>query len=92
MALDVCPLYGNLQSEGEILCFWGSVSQSVVQGIGETLWQRLEMEGTEMTAFGKVFPIFVEQAQNILSHSAEVIQSDKPVTEGRSFFSLSAFL
>lgn len=81
MPLDIRELYTGLKSEGIIFCFCGSVSQSVVEGIGETLWQRLEMEGTEVGTIGRVFPIFVEQMQNIVSHSAEKIVSDKEGVE-----------
>jgi hypothetical protein len=77
VSLDIRELYTGLKKEGIIFCFCGSVSQSVVEGIGETLWQRLEMEGTEVGTIGRVFPIFVEQMQNIVSHSAEKIASEK---------------
>lgn len=81
MSLDIRELYTGLKKEGIIFCFCGSVSQSVVEGIGETLWHRLEMEGTEVGTIGRVFPIFVEQMQNIVSHSAEKIVSDKEGVE-----------
>jgi hypothetical protein len=81
VSLDIRELYASLKNEGIIFCFCGSVSQSVVEGIGETLWQRLEMEGTEVSTIGRVFPIFVEQMQNIVSHSAEKIASDKEGVE-----------
>ncbi len=77
MSLDMRQLYTDLKNDGIIFCFCGSVSQSVVEGIGETLWQRLEIEGTEMGTIARVFPIFVEQMQNIVSHSAEKISSEK---------------
>ncbi len=77
MSLDMRQLYTDLKNDGIIFCFCGSVSQSVVEGIGETLWQRLEIEGTEMSTIARVFPIFVEQMQNIVSHSAEKITSEK---------------
>jgi len=77
VSLDMRQLYTDLNKEGIIFCFCGSVSQSVVEGIGETLWQRLEMEGTEISTIGRVFPIFVEQMQNIVSHSAEKVSSDR---------------
>lgn len=85
MAVSVYDLYTGLMKEGIIFCFCGSVSQSIVEGIGETLWQRMELEGTESGTIGKVFPIFVEQMQNILSHSAERILSDKSGREELRF-------
>lgn len=77
MALSVHELYTSLMKEGIIFCFCGSISQSIVEGIGETLWQRMELEGTHTSTISKVFPIFVEQMQNILSYSAEKISSEK---------------
>jgi hypothetical protein len=77
VSLNLHELYTGLKKEGIIFCFCGSVSQSIVEGIGETLWQRLEIEGTEMSTIGRVFPIFVEQMQNIVSHSSERITSEK---------------
>lgn len=77
MTLSMHDLYKNLTNEGLIFCFCGSVSQSIVEGIGETLWQRMELEGTETSTISKVFPIFVEQMQNILNYSAERISSEK---------------
>lgn len=77
MSLNLHELYTDLKKEGIIFCFCGSVSQSIVEGIGETLWQRLELEGTEVSTIGRVFPIFVEQMQNIVSHSSERITPDK---------------
>lgn len=77
MALSIDKLYDNLAREGIIFCFCGSVSQSIVEGIGETLWQRMELEGTETSTIKTVFPIFVEQIQNILTHSAEKITPER---------------
>jgi hypothetical protein len=73
MAFDIFSLYRELTKEGIIFCFCGSASQHIVEGIGETLLQRMEMEGTEMGVIGRVFPIFVEQMQNVVSHSADRI-------------------
>ncbi len=77
MALSIHKLYDSLMQEGIIFCFCGSVSQSIVEGIGETLWQRMEIEGTEANTIRNVFPIFVEQVQNILTHSAEKISPER---------------
>jgi len=85
MALSVHELYTSLVKEGIIFCFCGSISQSIVEGIGETLWQRMELEGAETSTIAKVFPIFVEQMQNILSHSAEKVVSGRNGAEELRF-------
>lgn len=73
MALDVYDLYKDLTNQRIIFCFCGSASQLIVEGIGETLLQRMELEGTDTSIVGKVFQIFVEQMQNIVNYSAERI-------------------
>ncbi|MEW6136808.1 MAG: SiaB family protein kinase [Thermodesulfobacteriota bacterium] len=70
---SVSELFKSLRSEGIIFCFCGSASQLIVEGIGETLLQRIRLEGTGTGVVGKVFQVFVEQMQNIVSHSAERI-------------------
>ncbi|MDQ7781645.1 MAG: SiaB family protein kinase [Desulfomonilaceae bacterium] len=85
MELNMFDLYKNLTKEGIIFCFCGSASQSIVEGIGETLWHRMEIEGHEISVIGKVFPIFVEQMQNIVSHSAEIIKVESDDSEELRF-------
>ncbi|MFH1118113.1 MAG: SiaB family protein kinase [Pseudomonadota bacterium] len=85
MELNMFDLYKNLTSEGIIFCFCGSASQSIVEGIGETLWHRMEIEGHEISVIGKVFPIFVEQMQNIVSHSADRINAENDHSEELRF-------
>jgi len=79
MALDVYPLYERLTNQEIIFCFCGSASQPIVEGIGETLLQRMELEGTDTGVVGRVFQVFVEQMQNIVNYSAERIP---PPAEG----------
>ncbi len=85
MELNMFDLYKNLTSDGIIFCFCGSASQSIVEGIGETLWHRMEIEGHEISVIGKVFPIFVEQMQNIVSHSADKIKAENDHSEELRF-------
>ncbi|MCA1961013.1 MAG: SiaB family protein kinase [Desulfomonile sp.] len=85
MSLDLLDLYNRLEKEGIVFCFCGSASQSVVEGIGATLWQRMELQGTQMSIIGRVFPVFVEQMQNIVSHSADrIVSKDESGEELRS--------
>jgi hypothetical protein len=85
MEPDIFNLYRSLTDEGYIFCFCGSVTQSIVEGIGETLWHRMELEGAEMSTIGKVFPIFIEQMQNIVNYSAERIPPFSETTEEQRF-------
>ncbi len=85
MEPNIFDLYRSLTDEGYIFCFCGSITQSIVEGIGETLWQRMELEGAEMSTIGKVFPIFIEQMQNIVNYSAERIPPFSESTEEQRF-------
>jgi hypothetical protein len=85
MEPNIFHLYRSLTDEGYIFCFCGSITQSIVEGIGETLWQRMELEGAEMSTIGKVFPIFIEQMQNIVNYSAERIPPFSESTEEQRF-------
>jgi hypothetical protein len=71
MLEDMLTFYKNLRSEGIIFCFSGPISQSVVEGIGEALRQKMELDETSMGVSQKVFAIFVEQMQNVINYSAE---------------------
>jgi len=76
MRFDIRDLYNELTKEGIIFCFCGPASQLIVEGIGETLLQRIRLEGTDTGVVGRVFQVFVEQMQNIVSHSAERVISE----------------
>ncbi|MEW5772248.1 MAG: SiaB family protein kinase [Thermodesulfobacteriota bacterium] len=67
-------LYRGLKQDGIIFCFSGPTSQSVVEGIGEALRHKMELEDTSMTVSHRVFAIFVEQMQNVVNYSAEKAQ------------------
>lgn len=66
--------YKDLKQDGIIFCFSGPTSQSVVEGIGEALRHKMELEETSMTVSHRVFSIFVEQMQNVVNYSAERVQ------------------
>jgi hypothetical protein len=68
----------DLTGKGIIFCFSGPVSQDVIEGIGETLKQKMELEDTDLNTTQKVFSIFVEQMQNVVNYSADrVVQDDQ---------------
>ena len=64
-------LYENLGRDGVVFCFSGPTSQSVVEGIGQVLRRKMEMERVSMSTIQRVFSIFVEQMQNIVNYSVE---------------------
>ncbi len=63
--------YEQLKEQGIIFSFSGPVSQSLLEGIGETLRQKMSLEETSTTVTQKVFSIFVELMQNVINYSAE---------------------
>lgn len=73
MIENLYGLYRGLKQDGIIFCFSGPTSQSVVEGIGEALRHKMELEETSMTVSHRVFSIFVEQMQNVVNYSAEKV-------------------
>jgi hypothetical protein len=78
MALNfpVHEFYQDLINKGIIFCFSGPVSQEVIEGIGGTLKQKMELQEAGMSTTQKVFAVFVEQMQNIVNYSADRIAQD----------------
>lgn len=66
-------LYNNLKSQGILFCFVGPLSQGILEEVGVVLRARLESNEPDLAKVRKVFSIFVEQMQNIFSHSIEVL-------------------
>ena len=85
--INIFDLYNNLKEEGVIFCFCGPTSQAVVEGIGETLRQRMELEGVGPSVISRVFSVFIEQIHNILHYSGEKIPDDQTV-EGELRFGI----
>lgn len=75
--MNIFDLYRTLKKDGVIFCFCGPASQAVVEGIGETLRQRMELEGVGPTVVNRVFAVFIEQIHNILHYSGEIIPEDR---------------
>lgn len=72
MLTHLHSLYEELKRDGVMFCFSGPTSQSVVEGIGQALKRKMELEETGMTTIQRVFSIFVEQMQNIVNYSIEM--------------------
>jgi hypothetical protein len=71
MLTHLHTFYEELKRDGVMFCFSGPTSQSVVEGIGQALKRKMELEETGMSTMQRVFSIFVEQMQNILNYSVE---------------------
>lgn len=70
---DLHEFYESLKREGILFCYSGPTSQSLVEGIGDLLKQRMAVEEAGMTVTRNIFAIFIEQMQNILHYSAETM-------------------
>ncbi|MGM0787809.1 MAG: SiaB family protein kinase [Thermodesulfobacteriota bacterium] len=68
---EIQYFYEKLKKEGVIFSFSGPVSQSLLEGIGATLRQKMSLEETSTGVIQKVFSIFVELMQNVINYSAE---------------------
>lgn len=68
---EIHEFYEQLKKEGIIFSFSGPVGQSLLEGIGATLRQKMNMEETSTNVTQKVFSIFVELMQNVMNYSDE---------------------
>ena len=71
--LDLFNFYKELKKEGIIFCFSGPTSQAIVEGVGEALKQKMQVEETTGKTARNLFSVFVEQMQNVIHYSAEPI-------------------
>lgn len=82
MINDIFEFYQTMKKEGIIFCFSGPTSQGVVEGIGEALRQKMELEPMKQTVSRHIFSIFVEQMQNVVHYSAEREIKGQGIQEG----------
>lgn len=66
-------VYEKFKAEGVIFCFSGPISQIMLESIGEMLRKKMQRDLIVFSTIHKVFSVFIEQAQNILNYSAEVV-------------------
>lgn len=71
--LDLFNFYKELKNDGIIFCFSGPTSQAIVEGVGEALKQKMQIEETTGKTARNLFSVFVEQMQNVIHYSAEPI-------------------
>ncbi|MEA3456239.1 MAG: SiaB family protein kinase [Campylobacterota bacterium] len=62
-----------LEKEGVLFSFSGTVSQSILSSVAETLEKELHATGIAFTLIQNIFAVFTEQMQNIMSYSQERI-------------------
>ena len=62
-----------LDKEGVIFSFSGTISQSVLSSIAETIEKELRSTGVSFSLIQNIFAVFTEQMQNIMSYSNERI-------------------
>ncbi len=77
MQNEIQDFYHQLQRKGIIFSFSGPISQSLLEGIGQTLKQKMSLEETSTNVIRKVFSIFVELMQNIINYSAQRVTSQE---------------
>ncbi len=61
----------KLDEDGIIFSFSGTISQPILSSIGETIESELDSIQIDANTVMKVFAIFTEQMQNIMSYSKE---------------------
>ncbi len=62
-----------LEKEGVLFSFSGTVSQSILSSVAETLEKELQTTGIAFGLIQNIFAVFTEQMQNIMSYSQERI-------------------
>lgn len=85
MQNEIRSFYHELQNKGIIFSFSGPISQSLLEGIGQTLKQKMSLEETSTNVIQKVFSIFVELMQNIINYSAQRVtaqEADQEISYG----------
>ena len=85
MQEEIQRFYHQLQNKGIIFSFSGPISQSLLEGIGHTLKQKMTLEETSTNIIQNVFSIFVELMQNIINYSAQrvtAIESESEISYG----------
>ena len=63
----------TLEKEGILFSFSGTISQSILSSIAETLEKELHSTGISFPLIQNIFAVFTEQMQNIMSYSQERI-------------------
>lgn len=71
MMFDMLEYYQMVKKSGIDIIYSGPIWDGGVEGIGETLRKRLELDALPLSSSQSVFSVFVEQMNNMLMYSAE---------------------
>ena len=71
MTRTLLDYYTDLEKDGVVLFFNGPISQSVVEGIGELIRQKVATTDSSVHIARKVFSVMVEQMQNVICYSLD---------------------
>lgn len=58
----------EMSKNGVIICFSGTLSQGIIQEIGESLKNELEKQKAKNSKYFSIFSVFIEQTQNIINY------------------------
>ena len=79
LGTETLALRNELQDKNILFAYSGYVSERVLMALCDALKQRLTIDDTDRNVVRKVFSVFVEQVQNVMRYSDEVLQqSEKP--------------
>jgi hypothetical protein len=79
LAGQLMDLRTMLHSQGVIFAYSGYVTEPVLSGVGEALKQKLTIDDADTKTLRSVFAVFVEQMQNMIRYSAEMIHQEPPL-------------
>jgi len=78
-AFNLYSFYQKISGDNIMFCYCGPISHSTIEGIGHTLRLDLELGDVSFTTSQSIFSTFIEQMQNILNYSADVVVKDSEV-------------
>ena len=73
---DLLAFKNEMTDKGVLYCLSGPISNDIIVVIGDSIRQRMKLADVKSSITLKVFAIVVEQAQNIIRYSDEVIPED----------------
>src|SRR5579862_273216 len=76
LARSYLDFKARLDEQGAVLTYCGSVSETVLVALGETLKQKMAELETDAAVVKRVFSIFIEQVQNVIRYSGERVAAD----------------
>lgn len=75
---DLFELRKLLHKRGIIFAYSGYVTEPVLSGVGEALKRKLAIDDADTKTLRSVFAVFVEQMQNIIRYSADMVIASSP--------------